>query len=138
MRWLLLCLALLGSIGCRGPKGAPDSSVKSFYSAAGAEDWGAMADTVSASSVARLGGRAQVEAFLARQFSGWSHVDVSIDDWSVDADGKKATVRFSCLAQILQNYKPVKVDCGDTHSLVREDDGKWHLVLPGAQRLRPL
>jgi hypothetical protein len=133
--WVGLCV-LLAFAGCRGPKGSPDSSVKSFFSAAGAQDYASMAETVARSTITRMGSQARAEAFLAEEFAGWSSVDVSIADWSVAADEKHATVTFNCLAQTMRNYKPVKLDCSDTYPLVREDDGKWHIELPGTHGLR--
>lgn len=133
---LLGCLLLVAISGCRGPKGSPDSSIKSFFSAAGAQDFSSMADTISQSSLKRLGSRARAEGYLAQQFEGWSDIEVSIADWSVTGDEQQATVQFNCVAQILRNYKPVKIDCSDTYGLVKEADGKWHVVLPGATGIR--
>jgi hypothetical protein len=57
----------------------------------------------------------------------------------VSGDGLNATVSYTCLAHSVgANYKPLNIDCGDTWSAVKERDDKWHLVLPGAQRLRPI
>jgi hypothetical protein len=56
---------------CRGPKGSPEGSVKSFFDAVVAEDWDAMSDTISEQSLTRLGSRARAQATFARDFEGW-------------------------------------------------------------------
>lgn len=131
-------LAAVGLLaGCRGPSGSPDGSVKAFYSAAGAQDFDAMAALLSESSLAKLGSQARANSYFASQFRGWRDFQVDIDDYAVDADGKSATVRFTCQAEVLDRYKVLKVDCSDVFSLVKQSDG-WHIHLPGAQKLRPL
>lgn len=135
---LALSLCVLALAGCRGPKGSPEGSVKSFYAAVVAEDWDAMVDTVSEESLKRIGSRAKAAAVFARDFGGWKEVDVTIDDATIDASGDKATVRFECISTQLQNYKPRQYDCSDTFALAKEADGKWHIHLPGGARLRPM
>lgn len=137
-RLVLFSLVTFALAGCRGPKGSPDSSVKSFYSAVVAEDWDAMVETVSEDSLKRIGSRAKAAAVFARDFSGWKEVDITIDDSIIDASGDKATVRFECISTQLQNYKPKQYDCSDTFALSKESDGKWHIHLPGGARLRPM
>jgi hypothetical protein len=134
---LVLSLSLLvGLGGCRGPKGAPDSSVKSFYSAVSAQDFEAMAATLAQPSLAKLGGPGRAQVLLADQFGGWSDVEVSVEDWSIDRDERQATVRFVCSAQVIRNYKPVRIDCSETLPLLKESDGKWHVVLGTNHGLR--
>lgn len=136
-RSLLLVLAsLLALAGCRGPKGSPDSSVKSFFSAAVAQDFEAMAETLAADSRRKLGVNAAAK--LGEMFGGWEDVDVDIDDYTIDVSGKTATVRFSCISTSLINYQARQFDCSDTLQLVKEDDDKWHVVLAGGRTLRPM
>ncbi|MFZ5440223.1 MAG: nuclear transport factor 2 family protein [Myxococcota bacterium] len=138
-RLVLLSLVTLATVsGCRGPKGSPEGSVKSFYNAVVAEDWDAMVDTVSQDSLKRIGSREKAAAVFARDFSGWKEVELTIDDSIIDASGDKATVRFECISTQLQNYKPRQYDCSDTFALAKESDGKWHIHLPGGARLRPM
>ncbi|MEW5741452.1 MAG: nuclear transport factor 2 family protein [Myxococcota bacterium] len=131
---VLLCVS---SSGCRGPSGSPQGSVKAFYSAAGAQDWESMANLLSDASLTKLGTTARAQAYFAAQFTGWKNFSVDIDDYTIDADGKNATVRFTCRAEVLERYKVITADCSDVFSLVKQSDG-WHIHLPGAQRIKPL
>ena len=133
---LLLAVSLLSLAACRGPKGSPDSSVKSFYSAAVAQDFEAMADTLAAESRQKLG--ANAAGRLGGMFGGWKDVDLTIDDYTEDSNGKSATVRFTCIASQIENYKLLKFDCSDTLALTKEEDGKWHIILAGGRTLRPM
>lgn len=133
---LLVAVSLLVLPSCRGPKGSPESSVKSFFSAAVAQDFDSMADTLSADSRKKLGGNAAGR--LSGMFGGWNECNLDIEDYSIDASGDSATVRFSCIATTMVNYKPRQFDCSDTLQLVKEEDGKWHVVLSGGSRLRPM
>lgn len=138
MRRAAVLLAALAVAGCRGPSSSPDGSVKNFYAAIAAEDWSAMADLVTAKSLERLGGKERAMAFFPRQFAGWKSVDLTIDDALVDKGGKHATVRFTCYAKQIENYKLLEFDCSDTMAADLEDyDGKWHVNLPGG-RLSPM
>ena len=89
----------------------------------------------------------QIEGHPAREFEiaarpltlGRSpDCDVTIDDYSEDGDGKSATVRFTCIATSIVNYKEQKFDCSDNLALVKEDDGKWHVILAMGRTLRPM
>ncbi len=133
---LFAVVALFALAGCRGPKGSPDSSVKSFYSAAAAKDWASMAETVTKASRQKLGSNA--EKYFRQNFGAWRDIDVTIEDYTIDADGKTATVRFSCVAAQLENYKESYFDCSDALTVVKEEDGKWHVNLPSRQSLRPM
>lgn len=133
---LLVVVSLLALAGCRGPKGSPESSVKSFFSAAVAEDFDAMAETLSADSRKKLG--ANAAAKLGGMFSGWEDADIDIEDYSIDVSGQSATVRFKCLGTSLVNYKARQFDCSDTLQLVKEEDDKWHVVLSGGRTLSPM
>ena len=72
---LILAASLLSLAACRGPKGSPDSSVKSFFSAAVAQDFEAMAETLAAESRQKLGANAQGR--LGAMFGGWKDVDLT-------------------------------------------------------------
>lgn len=133
---LLLAFTLLGLSSCRGPKGSPDGSVKSFFSAAVAQDFDAMAATLAVETRQKLGSSATGR--LAQMFGGWKDVDLTIDDSSEDANGQSATVRFTCIASQIENYKLFKFDCSDTVALTKEEDGKWHLILALGRTLRPM
>jgi hypothetical protein len=131
----LVLAGLSAMTACRGPSGSPEGSVKAFYNAAGAQDFEAMVNLLSDSSRAKLGSKGT--AYFAAQFTGWKNFQVDIDDSSIDSDGKNATVRFTCRAEVLDRYKVIAVDCSDVFSLVKQSDG-WHIHLPAAQKLRPL
>ena len=133
---LLFAVCALSLVACHGPKGSPDSSVKSFYNAAVSGDFEAMSETLAVESRKKLGSSPQ--ARLNQMFGGWKDVDLTIDDYSEDADGKNATVHFTCIASEIQNYKLLKFDCSDVLALVKEDDGKWHIILAMGRTLRPL
>lgn len=134
----VLCLPLLA--GCQGPKGSPEASVKSYFASASSRSYGTMARILAKDSIAKLGSPERAEAYLSGVFSGWSEFEVEIEDWSISADHVTATVRFQCKAMVLNN-KDLKLHpgkCSDTYSLVKEEDGKWHVILPETQPLRPM
>lgn len=133
---ILFALTLITLAGCRGPKGSPEGSVKSFFNAAVAEDFEAMSETLAVESRQKLGSNATGK--LAAMFDGWKNVDLTIDDYNEDASGKSATVRFSCIASTIENYKTKEFDCSDTLALVKEEDGKWHIILAMGRTLRPM
>lgn len=133
---LLFAVTLLALTSCRGPKGSPEGSVKSFFNAAVAEDFQAMADTLAVESRQKLG--SSPAGRLSGIFGGWKDVDLTIDDYNEDASGKNATVRFTCVASQIENYKLLQFDCSDTVALVKEDDGKWHIILAMGKTLRPM
>jgi len=130
---LLLC-SVLALAGCKGPKGSPDSTVKAFYSAADSQDFDSMADCLSSASLSKMGSHARAAAYFQANFAGWRDFSVTIDDWSIGADEKSATVRFVCVADSVTNYKHQAVDCSDTYSLVKEEDGKWHINFASKMR----
>ncbi|MFO0597855.1 MAG: hypothetical protein U0228_21315 [Myxococcaceae bacterium] len=133
----LVMLALVGSSGCRGPKGSPDGTVKSWFSAIEAEDWEAMADMASAKSMSKAGSREKAMNYFAKAYGPWTKANVvSIDESLIDADGKGATVMFTCVSTMLENHKENDYDCSDTFALVKEEDEKWHLHIPGAGGLK--
>ena len=108
-----------------------------FYRGAAAEDFESMAGLLSQGSLTKLGSEARAATYFRGQFTNWRNFQVDIDNYLVDADGKTATVHFTCEAEVLDKYKVQRADCSDVFSLVRQSDG-WHIHLPAAQRLRPL
>jgi hypothetical protein len=76
---LLTTLACLALAGCNGPKGSPEGSVKSFYSAAEDHDWETMAGIIEADSIKKIGTQ-RVQAFYADMFKDVRSVDVSIQE----------------------------------------------------------
>lgn len=133
-----LLLASFVVVGCGGPRGSPGGSVKSFFSALESENWNDAASIASDQSLKKVGSRERAAAAMAHQYSGWTKVDVTIKEELIDSDGRGATVVFDCISTQIENYKEKKYDCSDTWMLVKQDDGKWHLHLPGTNRLRPL
>jgi hypothetical protein len=128
---LLLVLA-----ACSGPRGSPDGSVKAFYNAAADADFEEMNDILAEESRKKLGSNSVAK--LANMFGGWSKVDITIDESMEDSNGKTATVRFTCMGSSFENYKLKQYDCSDVLQVVKEDDGKWHIVLAGGRTLRPM
>ena len=110
--------------------------MKSFFNAAVAEDFQAMADTLAVESRQKLG--SSPAGRLSGIFGGWKDVDLTIDDYNEDASGQNATVRFTCVASQIENYKLLQFDCSDTVALVKEEDGKWHIILAMGKTLRPM
>lgn len=136
---LFLSLFVVAFSGCpRGPKGSPGGSVKSFYRSVVAEDWESMADTVSAQSMKKFGTRQRALTTFANNYAGWKDADITIEEEMIDTDGTGATVRFTCVETQLVKYKATQFDCSDTYLLALEEDGKWHIHLPGATRLNPM
>lgn len=133
---LFLFALVLTLTGCRGPKGSPDGSVKSFFDSALAEDFEAMNEILASESRKKLGSNSVAK--LANMFGGWSKVEITIDDSVEDAGGETATVRFTCLGSMFVNYKLKQFDCSDVYRLVKEEDGKWHVILSGGKTLRPM
>lgn len=133
---LLFALTLISFASCRGPKGSPEGSVKSFFNAAVAEDFEAMSETLAVESRQKLGSSPQGR--LGAMFDGWKDVDLTIEDSSEDANGMSATVRFTCVSSTIENYKLKQYDCSDVLGLVKEDDGKWHIILALGKTLRPM
>lgn len=135
-------LPLLASLclfaGCRGPRSSPAGSVKSFFSALESQDWSSMADIASDASFKRVGTRERAIATFQRDYDGWDNIDITIKEELIDVDGKSATVIFGCVSTQIINYKEQKFDCSDTWMLVKQDDDKWHLHLPGTTRVRPM
>lgn len=137
-RLLLLMALLVFTAGCRGPKGSPGGTVKSFFSAIVAEDWEAMTEIASEKSLQKIGSSDRAMQFFARNYGGWLSADVSIDEELIDTSEVNATVHFTCVQTVKENYKNVDYDCSDIYTLVKQDDEKWHLHLPGSTKLRSM
>lgn len=135
---IALLASFLALVGCNGPKGSPGGSVKSFFSSVTSRDWEAMSEIISDDSLKRIGTRPRAAASFARDFDGWKEVDVTITEETIDADETHATVSFDCVSMQMENYKARKYDCSDIYRLVKQDDGKWHLHMPGATRVKPM
>jgi len=134
MRHALPLVLLLAA--CSGPSGSPAGSVKNFYSAAVSNDFQSMSEILAEESRKKFG--ANANAKLANMFGGWDKVEVTIDEAIEDVGGKTATVRFTCVGSSMVNYKLKQYDCSDVLQLVKEDDGKWHIILAGGRTLRPM
>jgi hypothetical protein len=135
---LLVTFLALVLGGCRGPKGSPGGTVKSFFSAVVANDWDAMAEIASQKSLQKLGSKDRAVQWFSRNYTGWVGADVSIDEELIDTSEVNATVHFTCVQTTKENYKEVQYDCSDVYTLVKEEDGKWHLNLPGSSKLRAM
>jgi ketosteroid isomerase-like protein len=139
MRKALVATAcLLALAACRGPKGSPDGTVKSFYAAAEAKDYEAMASTLTARARSQLGSAERAERAMASLFEGWTEIDLDIGETIIDASGQTATVHFACKGESVANYKVVKYDCSDILKLEKADDGKWYIIPPSSRSLRPM
>lgn len=135
---LLAALFVVVATGCRGPKGSPGGTVKSFFSAIVAQDWDAMAEIASEKSMQKMGSTDRAISFFSRNYTGWLGADVTIDEELIDTSEVNATVHFTCIQTTKENYKEVQYDCSDIYTLVKQDDGKWHLHLPGSTKLRSM
>lgn len=135
-RLALLVLVALAFTSCRGPKGSPSGSVKSFYACIDAKDWSTLVEIIDTRSRTRLG--PQAAAKLAYQFDEWRDVDITIEEEFVDSAETTATVKVTCTAKQFANHKVEEFGCNETLALDKEDDGKWHVSLPGGGRLSPM
>jgi len=131
----LAAFALLAT-GCHGPKGSPTATVESYWAAVDSEDWDALVETLSADGRAKLGSNGP--RYFESQYGGWKSIDVDIDDWSMNADQQSATVRFTCRAEMKKGYKYVPLNCSDNFAVVKESDGKWHVVVAGGKNLQAM
>ncbi|MFT3711167.1 MAG: nuclear transport factor 2 family protein [Archangium sp.] len=137
-RLMLLAALLMLAPACRGPKGSPGGTVKSFFSAIVANDWDAMTEIASDKSMSKLGSGDRANQWFAKNYRGWVSADVTIDEELIDNSEVNATVHFTCIQTTKENYKEVQYDCSDVYTLVKQADGKWHLHLPGSTKLRSM
>lgn len=134
-RALLLTTGVLTLAGCYGPKGSPEGTVESYYSACDHKKWDAMADMIADESVKRIGSREKAAAYFADFYGYVKGIDITIEDHVEVKPGKEAVVRFNCTASIRppQDPDPHDEGCGDTYTL-KNQDGKWYIVLPETRR----
>jgi hypothetical protein len=129
----LVCLALAG---CNGPKGSPEGSVKSFFSAAEDQDWGTMVEIIEPDSIKKVGAQ-RVQSFYADMFKDVRSVDVSIQEVRIVHPDQEAVVSFQCTATFRAlGQMAYDRGCADIYTL-KYRDGSWYIVLPATQQLRP-
>ncbi len=140
MRRALLLTGVLGLMGCHGPKGSPEGTVASFYSACDSQKWQAMAEMLAPETLKKFGGRkSNAAAFFAELYADVKSIDAEVNESIEVKPGKEAVVRFSCTATVRARNEPDPhdEDCGDTYSM-KNVDGKWYIVLPATQRIRTM
>ncbi|HEX8702232.1 MAG TPA: nuclear transport factor 2 family protein [Myxococcaceae bacterium] len=134
---VLSALSVLVLTACHGPKGSPEGTIKSFFSAAEAQDFEAMAEMLDVDSRAKLGSMEKITAFYADTYSFTSDLDLEIADSRIIREDDEAVVQFNCTVWFRERGKQeYKSDCSDTYTM-KYRDGKWYVVLPETQRLRP-
>lgn len=141
MRLPALALALSLIAGCsNGPKSSPEGSVESYYDAANDQDFEAMVSILAPESLKRIGSKEKAMAHLQASFDGWSDFDVDVQDVRLDTSEKTGVVQFNCTAKVFfqKDRKHHPAGCNDLWSVIRQDDGRWYIVLPEAQRLKPM
>ncbi len=133
---ILTTLACFALVGCNGPKGSPEGSVESFYSAAEKHDWETMVEIIDPDSLRKVGAQ-RVQAFYADLFKDVRSVSVSIQDTRIVHPDQEAVVSFQCTATFRAlGEQPYDRGCADIYTL-KYRDGKWYIVLPATQQLRP-
>jgi uncharacterized protein YchJ len=133
---VLSALSVLVLSACYGPKGSPEGTIKSFFSAAEAQDFEAMAEMLDPNSRAKLGSIEKIAAFYADTYTNTSDLDLTINDARIIREDDEAVVQFTCTVWFRERGKQeYKADCSDTYPL-KYRDGKWYVVLPETQRLR--
>jgi hypothetical protein len=134
---LIAVLGLCLFAGCYGPKSTPEGTVKSFYSAIEARKWETMTEMVDPESLAKGGSAERVAAFYFSIYQDVQDIDLTIQDALIARPDEQAVVRFECTATMrAMGEMPHKHSCSDTLSL-RWHDGKWYIVVPGTEALRP-
>jgi len=133
-------LAALGAVvlsACHGPKGSPEGTIKSFFSAAESHDFEAMAEMLDVSSQQKLGSIERIAAYYEETYAFTSDLDLEIVGSRIIREDDEAVVQFKCTVWFRQRgQQEKKAGCSDTYSL-KYRDGKWYVVLPETQRLRP-
>lgn len=140
MRRALLLTGVLGLMGCHGPKGSPDGTVESFYSAADSKKYEAMAEMLAPETLKKFGNRkGNAAAYFADDYAFVKGIDAEVDESLEVKPGKEAVVRFKCTVSIRPPNEPEAQDedCSDTWTL-KNVDGKWYIVLPQTQRMRTM
>jgi hypothetical protein len=134
---LLSALSVVVLSACHGPNGSPEGTIKSFFSAAESHNFEAMAEMLHTSSRAKLGSIEQIAAFYEDTYGFTTDIDLDIVDSRMIKEDDEAVVQFKCTVWFRQRGQmEKKAGCSDTYS-VKYDDGKWYVVLPETQRLRP-
>jgi uncharacterized protein YchJ len=134
---LLSIVSLLVLSACYGPKGSPEGTIKSFFSAAEAQNFEAMAEMLDPASRAKLGSLEQIAAYYEDTYLFTSDLDLDIVDSRIIKEDDEAVVQFKCTVWFRERGKQeYKRGCSDTYSL-KYRDGSWYVVLPETQRLRP-
>lgn len=123
---------------CYGPKGSPEGTVKSFFAAAESHNWEDMAEMLDPDSLAKVGGVPRAAAFYEDTYGSNNDIDLDIEDSIEVRPDEEAVVKFKCKVTFREMGKmPYKAGCSDTYTL-RAHDGKWFIVLPETQRVRPM
>lgn len=134
---LLSALSVVVLSACHGPKGSPEGTIKSFFSAAESHNFEAMAEMLHSSSQKKLGSIEQIAAYYEDTYAFSTDIDLDIVDSRIIKEDDEAVVQFKCTVWFRQRGKmESKAGCSDTYSL-KYDDGSWYVVLPETQRLRP-
>jgi uncharacterized protein YchJ len=122
---------------CHGPKGSPEGTIKSFFSAAESHDFEAMAEMIHPESRQKLGSIEQIAAFYEDTYAYTTDLDLTIVDTRVIKEDDEAVVKFDCAVKFRQRgKKETQAGCSDTYTL-KYHDGSWYVVLPETQRVRP-
>ncbi|MDY7225435.1 hypothetical protein [Hyalangium rubrum] len=139
MARVVLCstLSVVLLAACYGPKGSPDGTIKSFFSAAESHNWEDMAEMVDPESLAKVGSIPGAAAFYESTYGSNTDIDLTILELIEVKPDVEAVVKFKCRVTFRELGKmPYSAGCSDTYTL-RAHDGKWFIVLPETQRLRP-
>lgn len=138
MRRALLLTGVLGLMGCHGPKGSPEGTIESFYSAADSKKYEAMAEMLAPETIRKFGNRrSNAAAYFAEMYTDVKGVDAEVQETRYVKPDKEAIVRFDCTASIRPPAEPSAhdEDCGDIWTL-KNVDGKWYIILPETQKMR--
>lgn len=136
----LLPSALFLWSSCSGPSSDPGNTIESYYDEASDSDWESMVDHLAPETLKRIGSRAKMARYLEESFANWTDFDIDVEEVRLNTDEKTGTVKFQCTGQVFfhrdRKYHPGR--CDDLWSVVKQDDGRWYIVLPESQRLRPM
>jgi len=142
MQLRVAALALLvGVVGCStGPKSSPDGTVESYYDAVNDGDFEAMVTMVAPETHKRIGSKEKLIRHLQSSFEGWSDFEVDVQDVRLNSDGKSGIVKYGCKAKVffVRDRKLHPAICDDLWTMIQQEDGRWYIVLPESQRLKPM
>jgi hypothetical protein len=136
-----VAMVLLLAACSNGPKGNAGSTVESYFDAANDQDYEAMTSCLAPDSIKRIGNASRMASYLKTSFVGWQDFEIDVKDVRINADGKTGVVQFDCHAQVFneRTRKLMPGTCSDLFSVVKDDaDGKWRIVLPESQRIKPM